>query len=194
MDLTIIVPTRSSWSTLPRSIEALSRATQDTPARIVVFETGDDHERLQGILDAPGALDYEIVSIPSRGIENKQDERYANLLCMWAMAMEKVTTPYMMRVDSDLVIPTDSIHRLMTGMLGNSRLGEYAIPYRVSPTSKRVHDHVTCGCTMFRMEALREIAPIQRRGSCDCKYVSEKLLASGWEVRTVSRIRAEHIA
>ena len=200
VSVTVIMPMRNAWRTMSQSLVALGKAVAEIPIKLVIFWT-EDRDSTEDVLTSDnfgaslmdlGIMDYSLKHIPSSKISNPEKQRYANLLRMWAMALEYVETPYLMRVDSDLIIPSRSIYTLLSGMAGNSRLGEYAIAYPVTPGKPRIHNHITCGCAMFRMKALKEIAPIEMRG-CDCKWITEKLEATGWEVHKAPMTQAEHI-
>lgn len=201
MDLTTVMPVRNAWFTMGRALRALGLAAESMPIRLLICENEgtdpsvDDCKSpwLPPMLVQLGLVDHEVLQpMPCSASSNQHQRMQENLCRMWGLFLATVDTPYMLWLDADVLIPPDGIYRLLDGMLGNNRLGAYGIDYPVAPGSDQMHDHVPNGCTLYRMEAVRQIEPIGSQG-CVCRWWNEKLTAAGWEVHKVPMVTGQHI-
>ena len=200
-DITAVMPVRSAWMTMPRALRALARATQSIQIKLLICENeGTDPSVdmcksawLTPALNDLGLVDHRVLQqMPCSGASNPHERKQQNLCRMWSLFIAEVKTPYMLMVDADVLIPSRGLYQMLAGMLGSSCLGAYGIDYPVKPGSQKMHDHVPTGCTLYRMEAIREVGEVQSHG-CPCRWLDEKLESLGWEVRKVLMVEAEHI-
>ncbi len=200
-EITAVMAVYNSWMTMGRVLRALARAAQSVPLQLLLCENeGTDpsvdicqSERLGPTLIELGIPDHRVLpQMPQARSLLPEHRKMANMCLMWALFLIEVKTPYMLWLDLDVLIPSRGLHQMLQGMLSNPRLGAYGIDYPVEAGSQKMHDHLPQGCTLYRVEAMQEAAPIRSRG-CPCQWIDTKLIELGWEVRKVPMVTAEHI-
>lgn len=200
MDITAVMAVHNDWPTLPRALRALGAAAREVPVQLLLCDNDSQDPGaadLASVWLVPQLIDWGfsevrvLPSMPSSKASNREARKLENLCRLWAFFTMVVATPYMLWVDADVLIPPDGIYRLLSGMLGDSRLGVYGLDYPVSPGSAHCHDHVPNGCTLYRMSAVRELPEINHSG-CQCRWIDEKLTSLGWGVRFASGL-ATHV-
>lgn len=101
------------------------------------------------------------------------------------------TSPWLMFLDDDVVLPCDGISRLLQSLKDRSAFGAMAIDYLGESTTAA--GHVGMGATLFRREVLDRFEFRWEFDLCECSCCCIDLRAQGMGIGYLENCCAEHI-
>lgn len=114
-------------------------------------------------------LDIEVI-----GIKEDLKQKSLNIVAGIKESIEKITTPYFMRVDADIMLGRDTLRPLLHYFKANeSHLGMLGVRYMP------VRNHITTSCTLFRTEVAKKLVWQWDKAGCDCLHAINQLRGLG---------------
>lgn len=103
------------------------------------------------------------------------------------------TTPWLMFLDDDVILPAGAIRQLWTAMQGSPAYAALAADYHNASVDGRPTHHVAMGATLFRRLVLNRIPFRWEPRICECRCMCNDLRGLGWGIRYAPGIRAMHL-
>lgn len=102
--------------------------------------------------------------------------------------------PYLFFLDSDVVIPEDSLFPLAEMLSSDNRLAGIGLCYFDGEDPLVVPaPHVACGATLYRRELLEEITFFGQLRRCECSHALKAFRNKGYDLIYHPTIRATHL-
>lgn len=104
--------------------------------------------------------------------------------------VEGVTSPYVLCLDADTVVPTLFPDVAVQLLERNPHLGAIALDY------ERLQGHLAFGASVWRADLLRILYTWRLEGNtnlCECFYMWNKLKAAGYGLEIPGLMRAKHL-
>jgi glycosyltransferase involved in cell wall biosynthesis len=102
------------------------------------------------------------------------------------------TSPAVMFLDSDVVLPDKTIEQLVAALQQDAKLAAVAADY-LGEAGRQTLGHVGMGATLFRRDVLNRVTFRWENQKCECLCCCEDLRRSGWRIEYLSDLKAMHL-
>ena len=101
--------------------------------------------------------------------------------------LENVTTPYMMRVDADILLEPNTLKPMLKMLKDDPSIGELNVPYYPSK------GHITTDATMWPTALAKSVVWTWNAQGCDCIHVAKQISQRGFKVIQHPYLMARHL-
>ena len=102
--------------------------------------------------------------------------------------------PWVMFVDSDVVLPTDGIQSLWRELDRRPNYAAFAADYLGDRERPRPRGHVAMGAMLIRRSSLSHVRFRWAAGRCECQCFCDDLRSLGWGVEYLAGLTARHVS
>lgn len=192
-DITIIMPTYDSSATLVPCLTELSKQEADI-IKVLICDTGS-HDGTPEMIQAQikngywrrPCLRWPMAELDIVFIGSLADEgREKNVSKATAELLIHVTTPYVMRLDSDILLAPNTIKPMLSQIKADHKIGMLGLYWHPCES------HVTTSSTIFRTEDARKIVWQWDRNGCDCLHAINQFRSLGFKIEQAP-ITARHL-
>jgi glycosyltransferase involved in cell wall biosynthesis len=185
--ITVCIPTYNSVHTIYWCLWALRNQTINP--KILVFDNGSIDGTPEALEAAIRNKVFKELDIEFRRLGRISGEgREKNIPFIRNKLVQAVQTDYAFSLDSDVILPPNTLPSLIELMEKKPLLAELTI----------VHDavnnkHDTTSATLFRAEVFKKIKWVWDKDGCDCVHAKNQILAMGYETGKMSTLLARHL-
>jgi GT2 family glycosyltransferase len=190
-DLTICIPVFDRAETVTACLNQLQKQ-EANKLKVIVVDTGSqdgtpeliEAQIKNGWWKPPcfrPELDMRVIRLGE--VKGKAAGVIAAMQCF----QKEVTTPLMMRIEPDILIPPNALKPMVAMFKADDKLGMLAIGY------DPLKNHVPTDCTMFRMSEVKKLTWQWTSQGCDCLHAFNELNALGLKVMFHATLRSRHL-
>ena len=133
-------------------------------------------------------MEIDVFSVPRPdSLPGKETGNIARYIALARKQLiDRVTTPFLMFVDCDVLLWPDTVQTLLKEIKGDEAIGMLGIPYNGS-------EHVQMGATILRTKIASELNWNVEDKGCDCSLIAGQLKTRGLKVLHSNVERARHL-
>lgn len=201
-EVTCVIPVYNSFLSLPRVLYHLEPGAQSTPISLLICDNtsqdpfgvllSESNRHFISWLVSRGFTAAQILPAVTRVTQRPDGTPMApqeiintNLETVWKKLTMAVTTPYILYVDADVLLPTGAVRMLLETIKSDLDLAMLGCQYEV------VTDHVKMGATICRTEVMRETQ--WESIGCPCRFITKYLKSQGYKVEHLPGVYATHL-
>lgn len=199
-EVTVCVPVYNAIMVLPKTLRATWFQRQGIPVEMFITENQSidgSQDFIRGLRDASVTRDswlkrsgwrhLQVFEVEQEdGLNWRFPREYANLRNSFQQMFAKVTTEYVLTLDSDVDLPAGSVRSMLEAMKRDPKLGIVGIMYDYAT------DHVKHGLSMMRAADARMWASRLTIDGCLCSQWCRMAGDAGYKVINMPGITARH--
>lgn len=183
--VTVCIPTYNATKTLAFCLDALKN--QSLEMRVVIGDNGSVDGTWEMIQAAIANKHYP-TNIEAKKFVHLDGDMCRNVPFMRYHLSRLVETKYTFFLDSDVIIPPNSIKMMIEDMENSPEIGMMGLRYE--PTN---NGHVLMGATILRTELAKKINWKWDEKGCDCNHAAEQIESMGFKAAWYNLTQARHL-
>lgn len=184
--VTICIPTHNSLSTIKIVLGAFK--FQDVYPKIIILENGSRDGTFEALAAMIRNRWFKKLKIDLQFFGSDVTLRkHQNLNMVRHHFCQHVTTPYLMFVDSDVLVPPYCIIPMLDHLDKFPKIGMLALVCDVEA------GHVQLGASVLRTELVKDLKWRRQDEECQCICAAKHLLVRGFSVENYTKTSARHL-
>ena len=185
-EITVCIPNLNASITLPACLEALN-FQEIEPIKAIVFDNGSFDGSVELIEARIKNNWFKKVNLSILKQTEREGGKTVNIAFLRYKICQAVTTPYLMFLDADVLLPPHAILPCLKKVKADEKLACLGIRY------EPLADHVQMGATVWRTEIARQVKWMWDARGCDCRSALRHLDEAGLKYCYHEGLQARHV-
>jgi glycosyltransferase involved in cell wall biosynthesis len=173
-DFTVCIPTYNNVKTLTYCMDQLA-SQECEKLKVIICDTGSTDGTIEMVeaqiknkcwIKPRFVPELDITLIKK---ERRPGDKAQNIVSAMETFMKEVKTPYMFRLDSDIVLSPNTLKPMLSSLKMNPTIGMLTVHHWPAK------GHVTTNATVFEMETIRKVVWQWNGTNCDCLTTANQL-------------------